>query len=99
MDMTLTGLDIVRFGIFIYVALWFVFFCYVNIYSGRKNQNVHKVAKWSSITVVTRWFGWKKGAMNRVTLSTQTIPGGHILMVATYGKVRSCTMTRGALSI
>lgn len=58
MNMTLTGLDIVRFGIFLYVALWFVFFCYVNIYSGRKDQNVHKVAKWSSITVVTRWFGW-----------------------------------------
>lgn len=56
--MTFTGLDIVRFGIFIYVATWFVFFCYVNIYSGKKSQNVHKVAMWSSITVATRWFGW-----------------------------------------
>ena len=59
--MAFTGLDIVRFGIFVYVATWLVFFCHVNIYSRKKNQNVHKVAMWSSITVVTRWFGWLIG--------------------------------------
>lgn len=58
MGMAFTGLDIIRFGIFVYVATWLVFFCYVNSYSRRKNQNVHKVAMWSSITVATRWFGW-----------------------------------------
>lgn len=58
MDLAFTSLDIVRFGIFVYVAVWLVFFCYVNIYSRKKNQNVHKVAMWSSITLATRWFGW-----------------------------------------
>lgn len=59
--MAFTGLDIVRFGIFVYVATWLVFFFRVNIYSRKKNQNVHKVAMWSSIALATRWFGWLIG--------------------------------------
>lgn len=61
MDIAFKGIDLVRFGIILYVVVWLAFFCYVNIYSRRKNQNVHKVAMWSSITVATRWLGWLPG--------------------------------------
>lgn len=56
--MTFTGGDIVRISITLYVLTWAGFVCFLNLYSGRKNTNVHKVAKWYFITVATRHWGW-----------------------------------------
>lgn len=68
MGLAFSGLDIIRFGIFVYVATWLGFFCYVNIYSRRKNQNVHKVARCYSITVAIRYCGWLGGLIASLIL-------------------------------
>lgn len=58
MNIAFTGADLVRFGMIIYVAIWFVFLCYLHIYSRKKSPNVHKIAMWYTITVATRHWGW-----------------------------------------
>lgn len=69
MNITFTGRDLYRFGVILYVVAWVVFTCYLNIYSRRKNQNVHKVAKWYFITVFTRHWGWIAGLVVGLVLT------------------------------
>lgn len=58
MNIVFTGMDLFKFGMILYVLTWVGFVCYLNIYSRRKTQNVHKVAMWYFITVATRHWGW-----------------------------------------
>lgn len=58
--MIFSGSDVVRIGIGVYVALWFICSGYIAVCL-KKNPNVHKYEKWSLYSSVLRCFGWILG--------------------------------------